>query len=168
MVARILFNKLYCNFFQSNNEGNDPDSAGYALDELFHLARSKFNQQRVIALQTIGNIIQKCHQGHYYEIIKSGLNTEDENDEKTGIDKHNLLHQLIDGGVLFLLRWSLDDQTESVINASLNGIKNLLQPTDQEAILDSTFDLYKGHEVMSLQPFSNSSSDLKGNLIEMF
>ena len=93
------------------------------------------------------------------------MNTEDENDEKTGIDKHNLLHQLIDGGVLFLLRWSLDDQTESVINASLNGIKNLLQPTDQEAILDSTFDLYKGHEVMSLQPFSNSSSDLKGNLI---
>lgn len=146
-----------------NNIGNDPDSAGYALDELFHLSRSKFNQQRVIALQTVGNIIQKCHQGHYYDIIKSGLNIEDDGEETTGIDKHNLLHQLVDGGVLFLLRWSLDDQTESIINAALNGIKNLVQPVDQEAILDATFDLYKGHEVLSLQPFSNNYSDLKGN-----
>jgi hypothetical protein len=38
-----------------HHHGDEPDQAGYTLDELFHLARSKFNQQRVLALQTIGN-----------------------------------------------------------------------------------------------------------------
>ena len=45
-----------------HHHGNDPDSAGYTLDELFHLARSKFNQQRVLAIQTLANILSKCHQ----------------------------------------------------------------------------------------------------------
>lgn len=144
-----------------HHHGSEPDIAGYTLDELFHLARSNFNQQRVIALQTLGNILAKCHSGHYFEIIKSG-SSEDKQETKES-DKHNLLNQLIEGGVLFLLRWSLDDQTESIINASLSAIKNLLHPIEQEEIFDLTFDLYKGHEMICLQP--SNFSDLKSKLI---
>ena len=86
-----------------HHHGNEPDLAGYTLDELFHLSRSKFNQQRVLALQTLANIIKKCHLGEYYDKIKSGAKSEEEELD----DKDNLLNQLIDGGVLFLLRWCL-------------------------------------------------------------
>ena len=132
--------------------------AGYTLDELFHLSRSKFNQQRVLALQVISNILAKCHQGDYYEIIKAGTYTNknepgDDELEKNENDKHNLLNQLIDRGVLYLLRWSLDDQTESIINVSLNGLKNILQPLDQENILDASFYLLRGHEAQSFYPY---------------
>jgi hypothetical protein len=58
-----------------------------------------------------------------------------------------------------LLRWNLDDQTESVINACLIGIKNLLQPAEQESNLDYTFDWFKGHEVVCLHPFSSVFSE---------
>ena len=143
-----------------HHHGNEPDLAGYTLDELFHLARSKFNQQRVLALQTIGNILAKCHQGAYHDIVKSGTDKNEEQLDEN--DKHNLLNQLIDGGVLYLLRWSLDDQTESIINASLIGLKNILQPFDQENILDLTFDLYKGQEMPSLYPFSELVDDISG------
>ena len=94
-----------------HHHGNDPDSAGYTLDELFHLARSKFNQQRVIALQTLGNILSKCHQGHYAQIVKAGKRVkpngepieEDLDDAELENDKNNLLHQLIEGGKLFYI-----------------------------------------------------------------
>jgi len=129
------------------------------------LSRSKFNQQRVLALQVISNILAKCHQGDYYEIIKAGSYTnknelDDDDLEKNENDKHNLLNQLIDGGILYLLRWSLDDQTESIINVSLNGLKNILQPLDQENMLDVTFDLLRGQEVPSLYPFSELVDDI--------
>ena len=141
-----------------HHHGSEPDAAGYSLDELFHLARSNFNQQRVIALQTLANILGKCHTGVYFEIIKMGSFAQ-ETDQPADEDKHNLLNQLVDGGILFLLRWSLDDQTESIINAALNGLKNLLQPLDQEDLLDVTFDLYKGHEMFALHPFPNEELD---------
>jgi hypothetical protein len=145
-----------------HHHGNEPDLAGYTLDELFHLARSKFNQQRVLALQTIGNILAKFHQGAHHDIVKSGSDKNEDQLDREENDNHNLLNQLIDGGVLYLLRWSLDDQTESIINASLTGLKNILQPFDQENILDSTFDLYKGQENPSLYPFSELVDDISG------
>lgn len=133
-----------------HHHGNEPEQAGYTLDELFHLARSKFNQQKVLALQTLGNILKKCHSGDYNEVIKSG----EEPDDTSENDKNNLLNQLIEGGVLFLLRLSLDDQTESIINASLNAIANLVQPECQEDTFDYMFDLHKGYETPCLHPFS--------------
>ncbi len=147
-----------------HHHGEEPDLAGYTLDELFHLSRSKFNQQRVLALQTIANILAKCHQGFYHDIIKSGsyLEEEREEEEEEKDKKHNLLNQLIDGGVLYLLRWSLDDQTESIINVALIGLKNILQPIDQENVLDLAFDLYKGQEMPSLFPFSELVDDISG------
>lgn len=143
-----------------HHHGNQPELAGYTLDELFHLARSKFNQQRVLALQTLANILRKCQLGEYHDTIRSG---EEENEPKEN-DKNNLLNQLIEGGILFLLRWSLDDQTESIINASLTAIKNLLEPNEQENSFDFYFDLNQGNQVPCLHPFSSIFADKKSNL----
>ncbi|CAF0788208.1 unnamed protein product [Brachionus calyciflorus] len=145
-----------------HHHGNEPELAGYTLDELFHLARSKFNQQRVLALQTLGNILRKCHLGDYFEVIKSAET--DTNEEESENDKNNLLNQLVEGGILFLLRWSLDDQTESVISASLESIEKLIQPPNQEEIFDYTFDLYQGHQTVCLHPFSSMFNENKQKL----
>jgi RNA polymerase II-associated protein 1 len=42
-----------------HHHGENPEAAGYTLDELFHLSRATILQQRVIALQTIANIIRQ-------------------------------------------------------------------------------------------------------------
>ncbi|RNA07214.1 RNA polymerase II-associated 1 [Brachionus plicatilis] len=142
-----------------HHHGSEPDLAGYTLDELFHLARSKFNQQRVLALQTLGNILKRCHFGDYHEVIKSADDTQEQEN-----DQNNLLNQLVEGGILFLLRWNLDDQTESIIIASLEAIDNLLHHAEQEDVLDYTFDLYDGHESPCLHPFSSIFADNKPKL----
>lgn len=109
-------------------------------------------------MQTIGNILAQCHKGTYHEIIKSSnpddLTADDDETDEYRNDRNNLLNQLVDGGVLFLLRVSLDDQTESIINASLNGIRNLIQPVGQEDLLDYAFDTNAIIEMPSLHPFS--------------
>ena len=89
-------------------------------------------------------------------MVKAGLNEQDEIEEIEQDDKNNLLNQLVEGGILFLLRCNLDDQTESIINASLQSITNLLQPPQQETHLDLIFEWHKGHEMISLHPFSKS------------
>ena len=42
-----------------HHHGEEPEAAGYTLEELFQLARSTILQQRVIALQTLSNIIRQ-------------------------------------------------------------------------------------------------------------
>ena len=41
-----------------HHHGEDPGIPGYTLEELFHLARSNFPQQRVFSLQLIGKIFK--------------------------------------------------------------------------------------------------------------
>ena len=44
-----------------HHHGEEPEAAGYTLEELFHISRSTVLQQRVIALQTLSKIIcQVC------------------------------------------------------------------------------------------------------------
>jgi RNA polymerase II-associated protein 1 len=42
-----------------HHHGDEPHAAGYTLNELFRLSRSTILQQRVIALQTLSNIIRQ-------------------------------------------------------------------------------------------------------------
>ena len=99
-----LSNALY-------HHGNEPDLPGYSLDELFHLARSKFNQQRVLALKTLANIVQNCHTDAYCAKIKvsrpTTTTTTDGAEEANAADDKracSLLSQLIEGGLVYLAR----------------------------------------------------------------
>jgi hypothetical protein len=42
-----------------HHHGDEPDRAGYTLEELFLLSRSNFLQQRVLAINTLAKIIDK-------------------------------------------------------------------------------------------------------------
>ena len=48
-----------------HHHGEEPEAAGYTLEELFHLSRSTVLQQRVIALQTLSNIIRQVRKGFF-------------------------------------------------------------------------------------------------------
>ncbi len=125
-----------------HHHGNEPDLAGYSIDELVHLTRSSFDQQRTLAIQTLSNIIEKAQCGEYHLQLKDPL-----------------LSQLIDNGIIFILRFSLDSQIEAIINVSLNAFSNLLQPSNQEAYLDRLFNMHSGHLCSSLYPSINLSND---------
>lgn len=145
-----------------HHHGNDPDAPGYTLEELFMLARSKFGQQRVLALQTLANIIVRCHEGIFCDEIKLG-NTEQSDSNISVDDANNLLNQLVDGGLVFLLRWCLDDSNESIVVAALEAIRSLLQPPGQEDALDSYFDRSPTPVAFSLHPFSVYFDELESS-----
>ena len=48
-----------------HHHGEEPEAAGYTLEELFQLARSTILQQRVIALQTLSNITRQVSLSSY-------------------------------------------------------------------------------------------------------
>ncbi|XP_043929765.1 RNA polymerase II-associated protein 1 isoform X2 [Protopterus annectens] len=110
-----------------HHHGEEPAEAGYSLQELFHLSRSQFIQQRALSLQTLGNVVQKAKSGELASSLQGSV-----------------LKVLLDAGFLFLLRFSLDDAAENVIAAAVHTLKLLLVcPTDEE-YLDRTFSWYQG------------------------
>lgn len=44
-----------------HHHGEEPDAAGYSLQELFHMIRSNFQQHRVFGLEVLANIIEKVN-----------------------------------------------------------------------------------------------------------
>jgi hypothetical protein len=48
-----------------HHHGDAPDSAGYTIPELAHLARSTYPAQRCIAFQTLGRILYRLGQGEF-------------------------------------------------------------------------------------------------------
>ena len=46
-------------FLGLHHHGQEPEKAGYSLEELFLLSRSNYLQQRVLAINVLGNIIEK-------------------------------------------------------------------------------------------------------------
>ena len=97
---------------------------GYTLEELFHLARSTNNQQRTLALQTLSNILNKVRNGELEAMVQSPV-----------------LPALIDAGVMFLLRWALDDSVEMVVSATVAALCNLLVCDADDVSLDFFFNI---------------------------
>lgn len=79
------------------------------MEELFHLARSTNNQQRTLALQTLSNIVHKVRCGELEALVQSPV-----------------LPALIDAGVMFLLRWALDDSVDMVVSSAVSALCSLL------------------------------------------
>ncbi|NXA10836.1 RPAP1 protein, partial [Sapayoa aenigma] len=122
-----------------HHHGEEAERAGYSLQELFHLSRSQVTQQRTLALQVLGHIVQKARSGEFASSLKGSV-----------------LHLLLDAGFLFLLRFSLDDAVDNVMAASVGALRALLVSLDDEKYLDWTFSWYQG---MAAFPFVPSNEE---------
>uniref|UniRef100_A0A671N8Y1 RNA polymerase II-associated protein 1-like n=1 Tax=Sinocyclocheilus anshuiensis TaxID=1608454 RepID=A0A671N8Y1_9TELE len=98
-----------------HHHGEEPELAGYSLQELFLLSRSQLNQQRNLAVSTLANVLAKARAGEYISSLKGSV-----------------LSSLLDAGVLFLLRFSLDDTVEGVMSAAVHALRALLVSSDDE------------------------------------
>ncbi|XP_062491730.1 RNA polymerase II-associated protein 1 [Pezoporus occidentalis] len=116
-----------------HHHGEEAERAGYSLQELFHLSRSQVIQQRTLALQVLGRIVQKARAGEFVSSLKGSI-----------------LRLLLDAGFLFLLRFSLDDAVDNVMAAAVGALQALLVSLDDEKYLDWTFSWYQG---MAAFPF---------------
>ncbi|KAL4237863.1 RNA polymerase II associated protein 1 [Mactra antiquata] len=113
-----------------HHHGDEPERAGYTLEELFTLARSTNVQQKVIALTTLSKIIKQAKEGNLSTLVQSPI-----------------LPCIIDAGVIFLLRWSLDDNVESVMASTVAAFNALLVNHADEKALNKVFHWYQGNRV---------------------
>lgn len=122
-----------------HHHGEEEERAGYSLQELFHLSRSQVIQQRTLALQVLGHIVQKAKAGEFSPLLKGSV-----------------LRVLLDAGFLFLLRFSLDDSVDNVVAATVHALHALLVSPDDEEYLDKTFSWYQG---MFVYPFISNNEE---------
>uniref|UniRef100_A0A8B9EWB5 RNA polymerase II associated protein 1 n=1 Tax=Amazona collaria TaxID=241587 RepID=A0A8B9EWB5_9PSIT len=122
-----------------HHHGEEAERAGYSLQELFHLSRSQVIQQRTLALQVLGRIVQKARAGEFVSSLKGSI-----------------LRLLLDAGFLFLLRFSVDDAVDNVMAAAVGALRALLVSLDDEEYLDWTFSWYQG---MAAFPFVRSNEE---------
>ncbi|KAK7904347.1 hypothetical protein WMY93_016954 [Mugilogobius chulae] len=125
-----------------HHHGEEPERAGYSLQELFLLSRSQVIQQRTLALSTLANIIFKARCGEYCTSLKGSV-----------------LSSLLDAGLLFLLRFSLDDNVEGVLSAALHALHALVVCAEDEACMDSTFSWINGMSSFPLLPSADEEDD---------
>ncbi|XP_064421161.1 RNA polymerase II-associated protein 1 [Latimeria chalumnae] len=118
-----------------HHHGEEPEQAGYSLQELFHLSRSHVIQQRTLSLQILAHIVQKAKDGEFASSLRGSL-----------------LRVLLDAGFLFLLRFSLDDTVDNVIAASVHALRALLVCPADEDYLDQTFSWFLGAMSFPLLP----------------
>ncbi|XP_039292204.1 RNA polymerase II-associated protein 1 isoform X2 [Nilaparvata lugens] len=101
-----------------HHHGEEPERPGYTLQELIQLSRSSVLQQRIIALNTLSNVIEKAN--IYSECLDRPL-----------------LPLLLDADIFLLLRFSLDDASRPIVTTSLAALCNLIVNHCDEACLDS-------------------------------
>nr|XP_055027722.1 RNA polymerase II-associated protein 1 isoform X1 [Misgurnus anguillicaudatus] len=125
-----------------HHHGEEPELAGYSLQELFILSRSQLNQQRSLAVSTLANILTKARAGEYTAFLKGSV-----------------LSSLLDAGLLFLLRFSLDDGVEGVMSAAVHALRALLVSSDDEECLDNAFSWMLGMATFPLLPTAQEDED---------
>uniref|UniRef100_A0A8C5AR30 RNA polymerase II associated protein 1 n=1 Tax=Gadus morhua TaxID=8049 RepID=A0A8C5AR30_GADMO len=99
-----------------HHHGEEPELAGYSLQELFLLSRSQVIQQRSLSLNTLASILTKARAGQFASALSGSVMT-----------------TLLDAGLLFLLRFALDDNVEGVMAAAAHAIRALLV-SDQDEV----------------------------------
>ncbi|PNF36178.1 RNA polymerase II-associated protein 1 [Cryptotermes secundus] len=110
-----------------HHHGEEPERPGYTLQELLKISRSSVLQQRVLALTTLANILDKTKAGYYDECMEAPV-----------------LNQLMDSDLYLLFRFSLDDSSEAVVTATLLALRNLLFNHPDELCLDRLLGLWNG------------------------
>nr|XP_057946974.1 RNA polymerase II-associated protein 1 isoform X3 [Doryrhamphus excisus] len=133
-----------------HHHGEEPERAGYSLQELFLLSRSQLIQQRTLALSTLGNILSKARAGEYQSTLKGSI-----------------LSTLLDAGLLFLLRFALDDGVEGVMSAAVHALRALLVCREDEECLDVTFSWFRGLATFPLMPSQEEEEEEDEHLDEI-
>lgn len=111
-----------------HHHGNEPERAGYSLEELFHLCRSTNTQQRLLSLKTLANIITKARNGDLEGHVNSAI-----------------LPTVLNAGILFLIRWAMDDSVESVVFMAIKTLHSILVSEADEEALDRVLPWFQGH-----------------------
>ncbi|XP_030763871.1 RNA polymerase II-associated protein 1 isoform X2 [Sitophilus oryzae] len=96
------------------HHGDEPDRPGYTLQELLLLTRSNVVQQKVIALNTLANILSLDQTGIYDSVIDIPIEQ-----------------------VFFVIRFCLDDNTPSVLNSAIKALRNLVYYQIDDTCLDN-------------------------------
>lgn len=121
---------------------------GYTLQDLFRLVRSTVAQQQIAALNAISGILSIHHQGYYDDIIEIPITK-----------------------IFFLLRYAMDDNTRSVLDAASRAMSILFYNHIDEALQDLTFDcvnnLVQPTFAISDNSISHNDNDLAAQFIEM-
>uniref|UniRef100_A0A1Y1JZ13 RNA polymerase II-associated protein 1 n=1 Tax=Photinus pyralis TaxID=7054 RepID=A0A1Y1JZ13_PHOPY len=117
------------------HHGEEPGRPGYTLQELFQLCRSSVIQQKIVALNTISNILALVQSGVYDNIIDIPVEQ-----------------------IFFVLRFCLDDNTVSVLNAGVKAFRNLFYYPIDEACLDNLLGFGLG-QVQPLLAVDHSETD---------
>ncbi|XP_034078479.1 RNA polymerase II-associated protein 1 [Gymnodraco acuticeps] len=125
-----------------HHHGEEPERAGYSLQELFLLSRSQLIQQRTLAISTLANILSKARTGEYLSVLKGSM-----------------VSTLFDAGLLFLLRFALDDGVEGVMSAAVHALKALLVCEEDEECLDCTFSWFRGLASFPLLPSTQEEEE---------
>uniref|UniRef100_A0A8C4HZG1 RNA polymerase II associated protein 1 n=1 Tax=Dicentrarchus labrax TaxID=13489 RepID=A0A8C4HZG1_DICLA len=118
--------------------------AGYSLQELFLLSRSQIIQQRSLALSMLANILSKARAGEYLPVLKGSVTS-----------------TLLDAGLLFLLRFALDDSVEGAMSAAVHALKALLVCAEDEECLDYTFSWFRGLASFPLLPSAQEEEEVE-------
>ncbi|KAG7271478.1 hypothetical protein CRUP_018512 [Coryphaenoides rupestris] len=106
--------------------------------ELFHLSRSQVIQQRCLSLNTLASILVKARAGEYAAVLRGSVTA-----------------TLLDAGLLFLLRFALDDGVEGVMAAAVHALRALLVSDDDEESTDCSFSWLRGLACFPLVPCSS-------------
>ncbi|KAK2152507.1 hypothetical protein LSH36_326g02070 [Paralvinella palmiformis] len=126
-----------------HHHADEPERGGYTLGELFHLSRSANIQQRALALNILAKVTRKAREGRFHGCVSAAL-----------------VPAMVEGGLVFILRWALDDKTDNTMTAAVNALHALLVIPADELGLDRTLSWYKGHEVPCLCPEPVKVDDL--------
>ncbi|KAH8855177.1 RNA polymerase II-associated protein 1 [Schistosoma japonicum] len=108
-----------------HHHGEEPERAGYTIGEMFHLSRSSVPVQRRLALSMLASSLFQTRLGRHIRylapvnspslitcLLSSEIRSfENSNDNKSGGC----------GGILFLLRWCLDEAVSTLTSVSAVG-----------------------------------------------
>lgn len=111
-----------------HHHGEEEKRAGYTVEELLMLARSTNPQQKVLALDTLAQIVKRFKQGRL-----------------DGILDQNLVDQVIRSDIFFIMRTSLDDSAPSIREATLLLFRHILDNPEDELMLDFHYASTYGH-----------------------
>ncbi|XP_017071605.1 RNA polymerase II-associated protein 1 [Drosophila eugracilis] len=120
--------------------GEEADRPGYALQELFRLARSTVLQQRISAFGAIAGIFSIYNQGFYDQVLSLPISK-----------------------IFFLLRFGLDDNATAQLEVVSRALANLFYNEADEVLLDHIHDNAYCHWQPTLQVLGNGSDDKEGN-----